>query len=153
MLRKGKVTDLSIEEDMDVVTFRAYLQLVKAGEPVGPRDLKRRANLSSPAVSHRVLQKLADLGLVEKDAYGRYSVKEKMGLKGYVWLGNNLVPRFILYGFFLAGLLLIEVLVLGIRLSNKEPIETSYFLLVGVTAFSAGTFLTEGLLVKNKTKL
>ncbi len=92
---------MSIEEDMDEVTFRAYLQLVKSGEPVGPRDLMRRANLSSPAVSHRVLQRLMDLGLAEKDTYGRYSVKEKMGLKGYFWLGNNLVPRFILYGFFL----------------------------------------------------
>ena len=146
------MTGLSIEEDMDEVTFRAYLQLVKSAEPVGPRDLMRRANLSSPAVSHRVLQKLMDLGLAEKDAYGRYSVKEKMSLKGYFWLGNNLVPRFILYGFFLAGLLLIEIIALGIRLSNKEPIETSYFLLVGVTAFSAITFITEGLRVRNKIK-
>ncbi len=146
------MTALPIEEDMDEVTFRAYLQLVKAGTPVGPRDLMRKANLSSPAVSHRVLQKLVDLGLAEKDAYGRYSVKEKMGLKGYFWLGNNLVPRFILYGFFLAGLLLIEVLALGIRLANKESIEASYFLLVGVTTFSAITFLTEGLRVKNKMK-
>jgi hypothetical protein len=143
---------MSIEEDMDEVTFRAYLQLVKSGEPVGPRDLMRRANLSSPAVSHRVLQKLVDLGLAEKDAYGRYSVKEKMGLKGYFWLGNNLVPRFILYGFFLAGLLLVEIVTLGIRLSNKESIETSYLLLLGVTGFSAVTFVTEGLRVRNKIK-
>ena len=143
---------MSIEEDMDEVTFRAYLQLVKSGEPVGPRDLMRRANLSSPAVSHRVLQKLRDLGLAEKDAYGRYSVKEKMGLKGYFWLGNNLVPRFILYGFFLAGLLLVEIVTLGIRLSNKELIETSYLLLLGVTGFSAVTFVTEGLRVRNKIK-
>jgi ABC-type cobalamin transport system permease subunit len=126
--------------------------LVKAKEPIGPRDLMRRAELSSPAVSHRVLQKLLELGLAEKDAYGRYSVKEKMGLKGYFWLGNNLVPRFILYGFFLAGLLLIEVLALGVRLLNNESIESSYFLLVGVTTFSAVTFLTEGLRVKNKIK-
>jgi ABC-type cobalamin transport system permease subunit len=146
------VTGLTIEEDMDGVTFRAYLQLVKAKEPIGPRDLMRRAELSSPAVSHRVLQKLLELGLAEKDAYGRYSVKEKMGLKGYFWLGNNLVPRFILYGFFLAGLLLIEVLALGVRLLNNESIESSYFLLVGVTTFSAVTFLTEGLRVKNKIK-
>ncbi len=146
------MTGLTIEEDMDGVTFRAYLQLVKAKEPIGPRDLMRRAELSSPAVSHRVLQKLLELGLAEKDAYGRYSVKEKMGLKGYFWLGNNLVPRFILYGFFLAGLLLIEVLALGVRLLNNESIESSYFLLVGVTTFSAVTFLTEGLRVKNKIK-
>ncbi len=126
--------------------------MVKAKEPIGPRDLMRRAELSSPAVSHRVLQKLLELGLAEKDAYGRYSVKEKMGLKGYFWLGNNLVPRFILYGFFLAGLLLIEVLALGVRLLNNESIESSYFLLVGVTTFSAVTFLTEGLRVKNKIK-
>ncbi len=146
------MTVLAIEEDMDEVTFRAYLQLVKAGEPVGPRDLTRRANLSSPAVSHRVLQKLMDLGLAEKDAYGRYSVKEKMGLKGYFWLGNNLVPRFIFYGFFLTGLLIIEILALGIRLSNKESIESSYLLLVGVTAFSAVTFISEGLRVRNKIR-
>ncbi len=117
-----------------------------------PEDLMRRANLSSPAVSHKVLQKLMDLGLAEKDAYGRYSVKEKMGLKGHFWLGNNLVPRFILYGFFLAGLFIVEIVTLEIRLSNKELIENSYLLLLGVTGFSAVTFVTEGLRVRNKIK-
>jgi hypothetical protein len=112
----------------------------------------RATELSSPAVAHRLLQKLVDLGLADKDAYGRYRAIEKVGFKGYVWLGRSLVPRFTLYGFFLAGLLITELLVLGLRLTNSELIEPSYLLLVAVTAFSAVAFLVESLRLRNKIK-
>ena len=126
---------------MNADTFQVYLYLVKKGEYIGPRDIMRATELSSPAVAHRLLQKLVDLGLADKDAYGRYRAIEKVGFKGYVWLGRSLVPRFTLYGFFLAGLLITEMLVLALRLTNSELIEPSYLLLVAVTAFSAATFL------------
>jgi ABC-type cobalamin transport system permease subunit len=143
---------LPFEEDLNATTFQAYLFLVKVGEPVGPRDLMRGVNLSSPAVAHRILQKLVDLGLAEKDAYARYAVKEKVGFKGYVWLGNSLFPRFMLNCFFLAGLLIVEVFVLSMRLLNRESIEPSYILLVAVTAFSTLSFLIEGLRLRNKMR-
>ena len=109
------------------------------------------AELSSPAVAHRGLQRLVDLSLAEKDAYGRYSIKEKIGFRGYVWLGKSLVPRFIIYGVFFVGLLVPEAAVLGIRCVLAEPID-AYALLVAITAFSSAAFLFEGLRLRKKLK-
>jgi len=78
------------EEELNATAFQTYVYMVKVGKPVGPRDLMRGANLSSPSVAYRNLQKLVDLGLVIKDEYGNYVVKEKMGMKGYVWVGKTL---------------------------------------------------------------
>ncbi len=139
-----------LDEEIKADTFQVYLHLVKKGEYIGPRDIMRAANLSSPAVAHRILQKLVDLGLADKDAYGRYKAIEKVGFKGYVWVGRSLVPRFILYGFFLAGLLVVELAILALRLSDAEIIESSYFLLVAVTTFSAAAFLVESFRLRNK---
>jgi predicted transcriptional regulator len=77
-----------VESDynLNAITLQIYLQLVKARDPIGPREVMRIAKISSPGVAYRGLQKLVDLGLAEKDAYGRYEVTEKVGFKGYVWL-------------------------------------------------------------------
>lgn len=140
------------EGELNATTFQIYLCLVKAGEPLGPRDVMRVANLSSPGVAHRGLQKLVDMGLADKDAYGRYEAKEKISVKGYVWLGKNLVSHFILLACFFLGLFAAEMVVLAVRLSAEEAIETSYALLTGVTAFSAAAFLLEGVQLKRKRK-
>ena len=65
---------LEPEEELNATTFQTYLYLVKLGKPAGPRDVMRGANLSSPSVAYRNLQKLTDLGLVVKDSYGNYVV-------------------------------------------------------------------------------
>ncbi|MCW4002987.1 MAG: hypothetical protein NWE95_03625 [Candidatus Bathyarchaeota archaeon] len=140
---------MALEEELSVVTFKIYLYLVRIDKPVGPRDVTRDVNLSSPAVAHRGLQKLTDLGLAYKDEYGRYTVKEKISFKGYVWLGKNLVPRFILYGLFFTGLLIPEIAALVIRWLAQEPIEP-YIVLTAITIFSAITFLIEGLHLRKK---
>jgi hypothetical protein len=112
----------------------------------------RDVNLSSPAVAHRGLQKLEDLGLVHKDEYGRYAVKEKIGFKGYVWFGKNLVPRFIFYGLFFMGLLIPEIATLVIRMLAQESIEP-YIILTVVTIFSGLSFLVEGLRLRKKESI
>ena len=137
--------------ELNTTTLQIYLLLVKAGEPLGPREVMRIAKISSPGVAHRGLQKLVDLGLATKDSYGRYEAKEKVGFKGYVWVGRNLVPHFILLTCFFFGLLIAEIVVLSARLSSMETIETSFMLLIGVTAFSALAFLVEGVNLRRKT--
>ena len=79
---------MATDEELNATTFQTYVYLVKVGKPVGPRDVMRGANLSSPSVAYRNLQKLVDLGLVVKDDFGNYVVKEKVGMKGYVWVGK-----------------------------------------------------------------
>ncbi|MEM3640861.1 MAG: helix-turn-helix domain-containing protein [Candidatus Bathyarchaeia archaeon] len=58
------------DEDLNATTFKVYVYLVKAGKPSGPRDVMRGADLSSPSVAYRHLQKLVNLGLVQKNKYG-----------------------------------------------------------------------------------
>ncbi len=141
------------EDELNATTFQTYLYLVKVGRPVGPRDLMRGANLSSPSVAYRNLQKLMDLGLVVKDAYGNYVVKEKLNMKGYVWFGKTLVPSFAVFGFIFVGVLIAEVVVLIPHLLANSPIEESFWLLTAVTIVSAVAFGVESLRFRKKLKV
>ena len=142
---------MSLQDELSTVTLQIYLYLVRANAPAGPRDVMHAIDLSSPAVAHRGLQKLVDLGLADKDAYGRYIVKEKISFRGYVWFGKSLVPRFILYGLFFLGFLIPETLALTTRWLAQEFIEPYIFLTV-ITFFSSGIFLIEGLRLRKKLK-
>jgi len=140
------------EEELTAGIFQTYVYLVKIGKPVGPRDLMRGANLSSPSVAYRNLQKLIDLGLVAKDDCGNYVVKEKMGMRGYVWIGKTLIPRVAIFGFVFIGILIGEIAVLIPHLFFGSPIQESFWLLTLVTVISALIFLVEALRSRNKQK-
>jgi len=141
-----------MEEELNATTFQTYLYLVKVGKPVGPRDLMRGANLSSPSVAYRNLQKLIDLGLVVKDTYGNYVIKEKLGMKGYVWFGKSLIPTFAIFGFIFVGVLIAEIAVLIPHLIVSAPIEESFWLLTLMTIVCAFIFLIESLRFRKKAK-
>jgi hypothetical protein len=126
--------------------------LVKTGKPVGPRDLMRGANLSSPSVAYRNLQRLMDLGLVAKDEYGNYIVKKKVTMSGYVWVGKTLIPSFAVYGFVFLSVLIAEILVLIPHLLKGSTIEESFWLLTVVTVVSAALFLIEAWRFRKKSK-
>jgi len=139
-------------DELNVSTFQTYVYLVKVGKPVGPRDVMRGADLSSPSVAYRNLQKLMDLGLVVKDEYGDYVAKEKMRLKGFVWIGKTLVPRFAILGFIFVGILIGEVAILLPHLFAGAAVEGSFWLLTVVTVVSAAVFLIEGLRFRRKSR-
>jgi hypothetical protein len=126
--------------------------LVKTGKPVGPRDLMRGANLSSPSVAYRNLQRLMDLGLVAKDEYGNYFVKKKVAMSGYVWVGKTLIPSFAVYGFIFLGVLIAEILILIPHMLKGSAIEESFWLLTVVTVVSAAVFLIEAWRFRKKSK-
>lgn len=138
------------EDELTATTFQTYVYLVKIGKPAGPRDVMRGANLSSPSVAYRNLQKLMDLGLVVKDEYGDYVVKEKVSLRGYMWVGKNLIPRVVIFGFIFLGVLIAEIAVLAPHLFFGSPIERSFWLLTIVTIVAAVIFLLEGLRFRKK---
>jgi hypothetical protein len=136
---------MASENELNATTFQTYVYLIKAGKPVGPRDVMRGANLSSPSVAYRNLQKLMDLGLVVTEKHGDYVVKEKVSLKGYVWIGKSLIPRFTVFGFIFLGVLIAEVAILAPHLFFSSPIEGSFWFLATVTVVTAMIFLVEGL--------
>jgi len=132
-------------------TLSVYAYVVKENKPVGTRDVMRGANLSSPSVAHRHLQKLELLGLLEKNQFGDYVLKEKTGVSGHVWVGRNLVPRLMFYSFFFIGAFGAEIAI--ILLSCMVPwlvIETSFLFLTGMTAVAMVLFFVEGVLLRRK---
>lgn len=140
------------EEEIEGTTFKVYLYLVKEAKPAGPRDVMRGAGLSSPSVAYRHLQKLENLGLIRKDTYGEYVVKEKTTFKGYIWIGRNLMPRLVFYSFFFLGLLIIEFIVIALRTFGNEIIEPEILFLTFVTSVSSALFMIEGVVLLRRLK-
>jgi hypothetical protein len=137
--------------ELEGKTLSVYACIVRADEPLGVRDVTRGAELSSTSVAHHQLQKLEDLGLIEKDSYGRYTLKEKAPIEGHVWVGKNLVPRLMFYSFFFMGLFTAEVSMILLSLViNSLAIETSFWFLTGITLVAMFLFIKEGLSLYRK---
>jgi hypothetical protein len=132
-------------EELEGNTLNVYAYIVKVSKPVGTRDVTRGAELSSTSVAHRHLQKLEDMGLIEKNSYGDYILKEKANINGHVWVGKNLVPRLMFYSFFFLGAFGAEVsLILLGFVFNGLVIEVSFYFLTVMTAVAMVLFLFEG---------
>jgi hypothetical protein len=140
-------------EELEGNTLNVYAYIVHANKPVGTRDVTRGASLSSTSVAHRHLQKLEELGLIEKNVYGDYVLKEKTGVSGHVWVGRNLVPRLIFYSFFFMGAFSAEIAIILIGyFVGGLVIETSFLFLTGMTAVAMVLFFVEGISLSRKSK-
>lgn len=112
----------------------------------------RDLNLSSSSVAYRHLQKLENIGLIQKDSYGQYTVKEKINIKGHLWVGRNLVPRLIFYSFFFMGILSAEIAIITVRLLNAEMPQMDFLFLTFTTTMAMVMFLLEGMRLLLKVK-
>jgi len=139
-------------QDIEGTTFKVYMYLIKEAKPVGPRDVMRGLGLSSPSIAYRHLQKLDEIGVIQRDVNGNYVVKEKTSFEGYLWIGRSLVPRLLFYSFFMLGLLIIEITVIAVRVLNTAPIQFEIILLTMVTGFSSALFMTEGIFLQRRLK-
>ena len=138
-------------EELEGNTLNVYAYIVHADRPVGTRDVTRGAGLSSTSVAHRHLLKLEELGLIEKNEYGDYILKEKACIKGHVWVGRNLVPRLIFYSFFFMGALAAEIAIIVLSyLMSGIVIQVSFLFLTGMTGVAMTLFLIEGILLHRK---
>ena len=142
-----------VNEALEGNTLNVYAYAVKEGRPVGPRDVMRSANLSSPSVAYRQLQKLENLGLMEKNQYGEYVVKEKTSISGHLWIGRNLVPRLVFYSFFFMGILGAEISIIAIQFFvYEQSLNMEILYLIVITAIAMALFLAEGILLHRKTR-
>jgi len=101
--------ELDLESELRGRTLRVYFELLSAKEPMGPRELQRKLNLSSPSLAAYHLDKLAELGLVRRDR-GVYTVEEvvQVGiLKQFIWIGHRALPRHLFYAAFFTTALVI----------------------------------------------
>lgn len=141
----------AISEKLEGNTLSVYSYIVHADKPVGTRDVTRGADLSSTSVAHRHLQKLENFGLIEKNQYGDYILKEKASIHGHVWVGKNLVPRLMFYSFFFMGAFAAEVSIILLSLLIKDlVIQVSFIFLTGMTGVAMILFLIEGLVLYRK---
>ena len=142
-------TPATNREELEGTTYQVYLYAVKTGKPVNTRDVRKGLNLSSPSVAFRHLQKLEALGLLEKNEYGDYIVKEKINVSGNVWIGRNLVPRLWMYCLFFVGLLIVEIVIIVV----KQSADINFVYLTALTVFGVVVFCVEGLLLYFNSKV
>ena len=94
------MSNVNVANELKGNTLRVYWYLLcSSKEFVGPRQIQRELSFSSPALAVYHLDKLMDLGLVEKNT-GEYHLKEIVDvgvLKQFTKLGNFIVPRYLSY--------------------------------------------------------
>lgn len=95
-----KLTEEEIASKLKGNTLRVYWYLLRSsGNTVGPREIQRKLGFSSPALAVYHLEKLNDLGLVEKNRGEYYLVREVNVdvLKQFIKVGTFFLPRYVLY--------------------------------------------------------
>jgi len=100
--------DEKIESELKGNTLRVYWTILKSQTgTIGVRELQRTLKFSSPALASYHLNKLEELGLVEK-TNGEYLLKREIrvgALKQFAKLGSFMMPRYIFYAALLTTLL------------------------------------------------
>ncbi|MCJ7613214.1 hypothetical protein MUO71_00405 [Candidatus Bathyarchaeota archaeon] len=135
-------------------TLKVYLFVVKERNPVGPREVMRGVNLSSPSVAYRHLQKLETMGLLVKNEFGNYVAKEKAAIRGYVWFGRRLVPNAIVYSLVFLVILFWEFVVFMLHFSvETNQFKIFFFLLMAITISAIVLFTIEGLRSLRRTRI
>lgn len=90
-----------LESELKGKTLLVYWYLLQQPtHSVGVREVQRALSFSSPSIAVHHLQKLQDLGLVEKKGTGEYVLEEevKVGiLRFFTRMGRFLVPRYLFY--------------------------------------------------------
>ncbi len=144
------MTDTS-NEKLEGISLTVYSYIVHANKPVGIREVTRGAEISSTSVTYRHLIKLEDLGLIKKDEYGNYVLKEKTIVNGHVWVGRSLVPFSIFFSLFFFGGLSMELVIILLGFIFNLAIEESFFFLTMMTGLAAVLFMFEGRSLYRKT--
>ncbi|MGD6809626.1 MAG: hypothetical protein ACQCN3_08010 [Candidatus Bathyarchaeia archaeon] len=139
MARTGK-------EELEGITLKVYLYVVKKKAPVGTREVTRGLNLSSPSVAYRHLEKLETLDLLQKNQYSEYTVKQRVNLPGYMWVGRHLVPKMLMYSTIFASILIVELVVLALHFTVETyEFKVFFALLILITCLALVVFAAEGL--------
>jgi len=85
-----------------------WYMLQQPSHTVGVREVQRSLGFSSPSIAVHHLEKLHDLGLIQKNATSDYVLEEevKVGiLKFFTRMGRYLVPRYLFYSLLFSTML------------------------------------------------
>jgi len=84
-------------------TLQVYLYLLRHGKAVGVREIQKELGFSSPSVAFHHLDKLINLGIIERDEYERYVLVKKVDsgiLHSFVNIAGLTLPRLGFYAAF-----------------------------------------------------
>ncbi|TFF67872.1 ArsR family transcriptional regulator [Candidatus Thorarchaeota archaeon] len=118
-MTEDEPTDEELAELIKGKTLSVYWYMLRHPEPLTAREIQRGAKLSSPSLSMHHLEKLRQLGIVDKNVHGQYTVKRdvRMGiLNQFMGRGRLLVPRFLFYATFYSSLTAALSILLGLYL-------------------------------------
>jgi hypothetical protein len=91
----------SLESQLKGKTLLVYWYILQQStHSVGIREVQRALKFSSPSIAVHHLQKLQDLGLVNKKVTGEYVLVEevKVGiLRFFMHMGRFFIPRYLFY--------------------------------------------------------
>jgi hypothetical protein len=139
-MSKPSSSDLAeIESHLKGKTLQIYWYLLRdPTSSVGVREVQRSLGLSSPSVAAHHLEKLLNLGLVEKTLRGEYLLNQevKVGLlKFFSRMGRFLVPRYLFYAIWLSTMFAIYVIVYNLILYQPTgSVHNLAAILFGVVA-------------------
>ncbi|MHA1581442.1 MAG: hypothetical protein ACTSYM_02920 [Candidatus Baldrarchaeia archaeon] len=91
------------KEDVDIGLKKSeiavYWVVFEKG-PLGPREVQRFTNFTSPSKALYHLEKLKDMGILKKNRFGKYYVVKCVNsgiLRFYLPVRNRLIPRALIY--------------------------------------------------------
>jgi hypothetical protein len=125
MQMESDVGGISKESEIHGTTLRVYWFLFRSGGAVGVRETQRALSLSSASVALYHLEKLRELGAVDKDDMGQYNLKDKVhvgSLKMFLRVGHVILPRYLFYAVLLTTALAVYV---GLEIAYGENIQAS----------------------------
>ena len=113
-----------------------YWLLLKNGHPMSVRQIQKALRFSSPSVAQHHLERLRELGLVQKqDVGGSYllATEVKIGvLRHFVKLGRLLFPRYFFYAVFSTTSYLTYLLILMQELTRENLFVIFFGALVSI---------------------
>lgn len=92
-----------VEYELRGKTLQVYLYLLKNGKAMGVREIQKELGFSSPSIAFHHLDKLINLGIVERDQYERYVLARKVDagiLYAFVNVAGLALPRLGFYAAF-----------------------------------------------------
>jgi len=113
-----------LEFELRGKAWKVYWLLLKHDRPMSVREVQKALRFSSPSVAQHHLERLCELGLVQKQTTGGCYVlasKVKVGvLRHFVKFGRLLFPRYFFYAVFSTTLYVIYLIIFMQGLSRES---------------------------------
>ena len=147
--RPEEAAEFNADTVLTGTTLEIYKYLITHDKALGPRELQRALNLSSPGVVSFHLEKLQRNGLITKNENDGSFFVNKVYLKHFILLRRHLIPRYFFYAALSTALVVgwISAVYLGIgsTLTSADLHAVFYVFVYGIITSSlvAGIFWYE----------